>query len=177
MRERQQLAQQIGFGRTIPGTRYPEQLFRSFGANVAANPMATILRQQDSLRLTATQADSLASMNRRYNFRSDSLWAPIARYYATLPERFNEDEAYDRYIRARYAQMDMLTQIVPLVRDLLTPEQRRKLPALVVNTLDPRYLASIREGNSLYLAGGGGGFPGIPIGFPAGAFVEFAVMR
>ena len=28
--------------------------------------MATILRQQDSLQLTAVQADSLASMNRRY---------------------------------------------------------------------------------------------------------------
>ena len=27
MRERQSLAQQLGYGRTMPGSRYPEQLF------------------------------------------------------------------------------------------------------------------------------------------------------
>jgi hypothetical protein len=108
------------------------------------------------------QADSLASMNRRYLFRSDSLWAPIARYYANLGERFDEGEVYDRYIRARRTQIDMLTQVVGLVRELLSPEQKRKLPQLVVNALDPRYLASIRDGNSLYLGQSLPGF-GIPM--------------
>jgi hypothetical protein len=55
----------------------------------------------------------------------------------------------------------MLAQVGPLVRDLLTAEQRRKLPQLVVNALDPRYLASIRDGNSLYLGQSLPGF-GIP---------------
>ncbi|HEX4682849.1 MAG TPA: hypothetical protein VH277_09085, partial [Gemmatimonadaceae bacterium] len=64
------------------------------------------------------------------------------------------------YIAARRTQVNMLMEIVPLITDLLTPEQRRKLPGLVVNVLDPRYLASIRDGTSLYAGGPGGGLPG-----------------
>lgn len=153
MRERQTLAQQLGIGRTLPGSRYPETLFRSVGVNSVSNPMSTILRQQDSLHLTSMQADSIAAMNRRYNYRSDSLWAPVARYFATLPEKYHEDEAFDRYRQARHAQVDMLMKIVPVLNDLLTSEQKRKLPQLVVNILDPRYLVSIRDGTSLYVGG------------------------
>ena len=176
-RERQSLAQQLGFGRTIPGQRYPEALFRSVGVNSVTNPLASILRQQDSLRLTALQADSIAAMNRRYNYRSDSLWAPVARYFASLPAHYDEGGAYDRYLRARRAQIEMLMRIVPAVRELLTAEQRRKLPQLVVNILDPRYLVSIRDGTSMY--GGTTGVPGnfVSFGFaeaPPGGFVVIA---
>ncbi len=153
MRERQSLAQQLGYGRTIPGTRYPETLFRSVGVNSVSNPMSVILRQQDSLHLTAVQADSIAAMNRRYNYRSDSLWAPVSRYFVSLPEKYNEDDAFDRYRQARHAQIDMLMKIVPVLNDLLTAEQKRKLPQLVVNILDSRYLVSIRDGTSLYVGG------------------------
>ena len=159
-REQQTLAMQLGFGRTLPGSRYPEALYRSAGANSVTNPMAVILRQQDSLKLTSEQADSIASMNRRYNYRSDSLWAPVARFLAALPARFDQGEAYSRYLAARRKQVGMLMDVVPSITDLLTPEQRRKLPALVVNILNPRYLASVRDGTSLYAGGGGGGAPG-----------------
>jgi hypothetical protein len=59
----------------------------------------------------------------------------------------------------------MLMQMGPAIRALLTPEQRRKLPAQVTNVLDPRYLVSIRNGVGLYvgagsLTTGGGGFGG-----------------
>jgi hypothetical protein len=121
--------------------------------------MAAILRQQDSLKLTSVQADSIASMNRRYNYRSDSLWAPAAHYFATLPAHYDNGEAYSRYLAARRTQVRMLMDIVPLITDLLTAEQRRKLPGLVVNVLDPRYLASIRDGTSLYAGGPAGGIP------------------
>ena len=90
-------------------------------------------------------------MNRRYAYRSDSLWAPVGRYLASLSADFREEEAYDRYVRARRAQIDLLLGTIGLVRDLLTPEQRRKLPQSVVNTLDPRYLTSIRNGTGLYV--------------------------
>ena len=176
-RERQSLLQQLGNGRSQPGTRFPESLFRTMGTNSVPNPMTTILRQQDSLRLTSMQADSLASMNRRYNYRIDSLWAPVARYLAALPQTYQADEAYDRFIRARRAQIDMLTAIVPLIRDLVTPEQRRKLPQLVVNYLDPRYLVSIRNGTGTYVTGSGfSPFGGGPMMAMPG-FVEFSVIR
>jgi len=175
MRERQTLSQQLGIGRTLPGTRYPEALFRSVGVNSVNNPMSVILRQQDSLHLTAVQADSIAAMNRRYNYRSDSLWAPVSRYFASLPEKYHEDEAFDRYRRARHAQIDMLMKVVPVLNQLLTADQKRKLPQLVVNILDPRYLVSIRDGTSLYV---GGNTPLNFVSFSAAGMVEMmAVMR
>jgi hypothetical protein len=150
-RERQMLGQYLSRGRSQPGSRYPESLFRSSGTNSVPNPLSTILRSQDSLRLTVTQADSIASMNRRYMYRTDSLWVPVARYLATLPEAYREDEAFARYLQARRAQIDMLSSIVNAVRELLTPEQRRKLPASYTNLLDPRYLALIRNGTGMYV--------------------------
>jgi hypothetical protein len=175
MRERQTLAQQLGIGRTLPGTRYPETLFRSVGVNSVSNPMSVILRQQDSLHLTSMQADSIAAMNRRYNYRSDSLWAPVSRYFASLPEKYHEDEAFDRYRQARHAQIDMLMKVVPVLNELLTPDQKRKLPQLVVNVLDPRYLVSIRDGTSLYV---GGISPLSGFAFSSAGMVEMmAVMR
>jgi len=180
MRERQNLIQQLDFGRRTPGSRYPEQLFRSAGANAVLNPMGAILRQQDSLRLTSTQADSIASMNRRYAYRSDSVWAPVSRYFAGLPANYQEDEAYDRYLAARKAQVDLLATIGPSVRDLLTPEQRRKLPLSVLYSLDSRYLNSIRNGSGIYVSGAQFGTPlGLGgVGIPPGIqMVEFAVMR
>jgi hypothetical protein len=159
MRERQSLQMQLGSGRTQPGTRFPEQGFRSLGSAGLPNPMVTILRQQDSLRLTSRQADSIAAMNRRYTYRTDSIWAPVARYLASLPTHFDEGAAYDRYLQARHAQVDMLIRLVPTIRALLTDEQRRKLPPQIVNVLDPRYLVSVRNGTGLYVGGTGvGGF-------------------
>jgi hypothetical protein len=135
------------------------------------NPLAVILRQQDTLQLTAGQADSIAVMNRRYTYRSDSLWAPVGQYLGSLGNAFNLDEAYDRYMRARRAQVDMLMRLAPAVNALLTPEQKRRLPPQVVNFLDHRYLLSIRNGTNTFV-GGGGGFSGgfFPGDFSPGGF-------
>ena len=51
----------------------------------------------------------------------------------------------------------MLIRLVPNVSALLTPEQRRRLPAAVVRTLDPRYLLSIRSGSHTFVGPAGGG--------------------
>jgi hypothetical protein len=160
VRERQQLGMQLGNGRTQPGTRASAQNLRSLGTQGLPNPMVNILRQQDSLRLTARQADSIAAMNRRYTYRTDSIWAPVSKYLSELPERYDESLVYDRYLQARHAQIDMLIRLVPALRALLTDEQRRKLPTQMANVLDPRYLISVRNGTGTYIGGGGfGGFP------------------
>jgi len=54
----------------------------------------------------------------------------------------------------------MLIKLVPDIKRVLTPEQRRKLPAFIASYLDTRYLASIRSGT----AGAGNG----PMMFPGG---------
>jgi hypothetical protein len=156
-RERQQLVQFVDAGRTRPGSRLPEQFLRQIvGTSSVPSPLLPILRSQDSLHLTALQADSLASMNRRYQYKADVLWAPVTRWFSALPNEYDHGEAYGRYLQARRAQIDMLTEMVPVIRKLLTAEQRRKLPAQVVNLLDPHYLALIRSGTGMYINSGGG---------------------
>jgi hypothetical protein len=109
------------------------------------------------------QADSIASLNRTYTIRTDAIWTPVAKYFAELPKYYDQGEAYDHYMQARKASVDLLMKIAPLVKDLLTPEQRRKLPAFVASYLEPRYLASIRSGTATFT--GNSGFGG-----PAGGF-------
>lgn len=156
-RERQSLAQQLASGRNGYGSRNSEGSFRSSGSNSVTNPMSAILRAQDSLRLTAMQADSIAAMNRRYAYRTDSLWTPAARYLAALPNRYDDRDAYERYLRARRAQIDLLIEAARAVRALLTPEQRRKLPTFLALALDERYLESIRNGNGTFVNSGNAG--------------------
>ena len=73
----------------------------------------------------------------------------------------------------------MMTALAPTIRDLLTAEQRRKLPAQVLNYLDPRYLASLRNGTGTYVNGSGiSPIGGSPIGFAGAEMVQvFSVIR
>lgn len=161
-RERQMLSEQIGYSLKEGDRRSWESNFRSFGSSNVPNPMSTILRQQDSLRLTSVQADSIASMNRRYVYRTDSLWTPVARHFAALDAKYRVGEEYDRFIQARHEQIDFMIDVVRALRDLITPAQKRKLPTSVINQLDTRYLMAIRNGNGMYVTNGGG------IGFSMG---------
>src|SRR5688500_2498517 len=159
-RERQNLEQWIGAGRDRPGSKNNVAFYRRAGPGNLYNPLSAILREQDTLQLSSTQADSIAVMNRRYTYRSDSIWVAAAQYLGNLGNDYNTSEAYERYGRARRSQVDILARMAHAVNALLTPEQRRKLPGNVVNYLDPRYLRSIRNGNNTFVGGGqnfGGG--------------------
>ncbi|MFN2567398.1 MAG: hypothetical protein ABR499_20570, partial [Gemmatimonadaceae bacterium] len=171
-RERQMLEQQLDRGRRKEGTKLPEPMLKMMlGQGGLPNPMAQILRQQDTLKLTGPQADSIATLNRWYTIRVDSIWSPVAKYLAELPDRYDDDEAYERYIRARRATVDLLSRLGPQIKRLLTAEQRRKLPPFVASYLEPRYLASIRSGTASFtggmmgpMAGGGPVMAGMPAG-------------
>jgi hypothetical protein len=93
----------------------------------------------------------------------DSIWTPIAKYLAGLPDTYDEADAYDRYRRGREASVDLLLKLAPAIKGLLTADQRRKLPDIVASYLDPRYLSAIRSGtaglaNSGFGPGAGGPF-------------------
>jgi hypothetical protein len=165
-RERQMLTQQLDRGRRTQGTKAPEMLLRvMFGNGGIPNPLARILQDQDTLHLSSVQADSIATLNRQYIIKLDGIWSPIVKEFSALPDTYDHDEAYHRYIVARRRTVDILKQISPVVKALLTDEQFRRLPAFVASFLDTRYLASIRSGTAGLGAGGGmfGGF------VPAGA--------
>ena len=161
-RERQLLTQQLDRGRRTQGTKAPEIMLRAmYASGGIPNPLAAILRQQDSLKLTGPQADSLATLNRLYTIRNDAVWTPLVKLFAELPNGYDRDVAYDKYMTARKATVDLLMQLAPSIKGLLTAEQRRKLPVFISSYIEPRYLASIRSGTPSFTSGGFGG--GVPV--------------
>ena len=90
-REWQNLSMQLDRGRTLRGNKAPEAMLKAmYGTGGIPNPMAQILRQADTLKLTGVQADSLATMNRSYVIRLDSIWAPIAKDFAALADTYDK---------------------------------------------------------------------------------------
>jgi hypothetical protein len=176
-RERQDLTQLLDRGRRTPGQKAPENFLRSFyGNGGVVNPMVQILRQADTLELSGTAADSLAILNRNYTIKLDSIWTPAVKYLATLPENYDQDEAYGRYKRAREASVDAMIALAPVVKSLLSPDQVRKLPTFVTPYLDVRYLASIRSGtvgSGLGMVMNGGG--AVPAMMGGGQRVEIKI--
>jgi hypothetical protein len=110
--------------------------------------MALILTQQDSLKLNRKQADSLASLSRKFSQFADSVWTPVSKYLETVPDKYDQGAAYDRYVKARETTVDYLITIVPKVKDLLTASQRRKLPSQITNFLDTRVLKFLRSSSA-----------------------------
>jgi hypothetical protein len=145
-REQQQLLQQLDRGRSRPGNKPSLQQLRQTANVGLINPMQQILQQADTLKLTRQQADSLATLNRLYVLKQDSVWTPVARFLADLPDKFNHDEAYGRYRQARETTVDLLIRIAPGIKTLLTPEQLRILPTSLVTFIDKRNLQGIRSG-------------------------------
>lgn len=175
-RERQVLTQQLDRGRKTAGTRTAEPMLKAmYGSGGIMNPMAQLLRQSDTLELTGPQADSLATMNRAYTVRLDSIWAPAAKYLASVPEHYDQGEAFHRYTEARRASVDALIALAPRISALLTDEQKRKLPPLVASHLDTRYLAGIRSGTQGNSAGGV--FIGNGMFIPSGGGGEQVIIR
>ena len=152
-REQTTLLQQLDRGRSRPGNKPSLQQLRGIANSGLINPMQQLLQQADTLKLTRKQADSLATLNRLYVLRSDSIWTPVVRFLSELPDKFNHDQAYDRYKVAREKSVDILIGVVPGIRELLTKEQFRLLPTSLAGFLDKRTLQGLRSGT----AGGGGG--------------------
>ncbi|HTE45698.1 MAG TPA: hypothetical protein VK636_10675, partial [Gemmatimonadaceae bacterium] len=145
-RERQLLTQSLDRGRARPGTKSTDQDLKGLSAAlIPANPMALLLQQADTLKLTRRQADNLSSMNRAYLVLSDSLWTPVVTFLADLPGDYNRGDAYERFKRAREASVDQLVKLAPSIRGLLNADQMRLLPAQITSSLDARYLASVRS--------------------------------
>ncbi|HEY4215599.1 MAG TPA: carboxypeptidase-like regulatory domain-containing protein [Gemmatimonadaceae bacterium] len=146
-RERQVLTQGLNLGRTSTGTvtKLPAFRLAAVGLSTIPNPIQMVLAQSDSLKLSRVQADSLAMLNASFTTFADSVWLPVGRELAALPNDYSSGDAYELYVTAREQTIDYLLTLVPHVKELLTPAQRRKLPALVTNYLDERVLKFLRS--------------------------------
>jgi hypothetical protein len=162
-RERQSLLQTLDRGRTATGLKATEPILRIlYSGGGLLNPLATMLRQADTLKLSQEQADSLAVLNQKYSLRLDSIWTPIAKYLGELPDTYDRSDAYAHYRAGRERSIDALMTYIDDVDGLLTGDQRRRLPTNVAAYLDPRFLHSIRSGTVGFnpLNGTGGPVPG-----------------
>jgi hypothetical protein len=158
-REWQNLSMQLDRGRTLRGQKAPENILKAmYGTGGIPNPIAQILRQADTLKLNGMQADSLATMNRTYVIRLDSIWSPVTKYFAALPDNYDRKDVQDRYVAARKASVDLMIRLSPVIKQLLTQDQLRKIPSFIASYLDTRYLAMIRSGTQG--AANQFGFPG-----------------
>jgi hypothetical protein len=144
-RERQLLTQRLDAGRRRTGLRANSETMKNFGTAAIPNPMAMILTQQAELRLTRSQADSLATISRRFSVFADSVWTPVANELAALPDDYRTGDAYSRYVSARERTIDYLLTLVPGVKGILTASQERRLPLQISNFLDRRVLEFLRS--------------------------------
>lgn len=147
-RERQVLTQTLEPGRNRSGNKVGAIALKTTATNSFPNPIAMMLQQSAELKLTRVQADSLATMNRRFNIFSDSVWVPVASQLAALPNNFDPNRAYAIYRSARESTFDQLIMLAPIAKRLLTPAQLRMLPPFILNYLDVRVLRSLRSSTS-----------------------------
>ncbi|MEP6765905.1 MAG: hypothetical protein ABJB66_16440, partial [Gemmatimonadaceae bacterium] len=148
-RERQSLSSQLDRGRREGGTKMSEGALKSLlNSGGVFNPLAAILRNGDTLKLTSPQSDSLTVLSALYNRRIEQTWAPIVKKLAALPASYNRGDAYDLYVSGRHQTIDMLSSLAPSVLSLLTASQRRALPVEVLSHLNHNYLATIRSGTA-----------------------------
>ena len=156
-RERQDLFLRLRSGRGGRGNKLSETQIKQQYLRTYSNPFETMLRQQDSLGLSDAVADSIAILNKTYGKTIDSIWTPIAKYLAALPDKYDLDEAYDRVRSAENLMIDKMAIFGPTAKSLLTAEQIRKLPPFIALFLDNQALRQIRPGRA---GGGRGGFFG-----------------
>lgn len=148
-RERQSLTTQLDRGRRDSSARMSEAALKSLVVSGGVfNPIAAILRNSDTLRLSSPQADSITLMAGQYTRRIEVIWTPIVKQLAALPERYNRGAAYDAYVSGRRQTIDLLSQLAPRILGLLSESQRRALPVEVQSHLNTRYLATIRSGTA-----------------------------
>ncbi len=156
-RERQDLFLRLRTGRGGKGNKQTADQIKQQYMRSYPNPFEQMLRQGDSLGLSNEVADSIATLNKVYGKKIDSIWTPVSTYLAGLPDKYDLSEAYDRVSLAENRSLDQMAIFGPAAKQLLTPEQIRKLPPFIALFLDNQAIRQLRPGRA---GGGRGGFFG-----------------
>jgi beta-lactamase regulating signal transducer with metallopeptidase domain len=114
-----------------------------FGTMGVVNPMLMLLRASDSLKLSAPQADSIATLNRWYMVQLIGIWSPVISRYAAQGGDWSVRTPDPSIGRAAEESMKVLARLSPRIEALLTADQRQQLPAAIAADLDVVRLAAI----------------------------------
>jgi hypothetical protein len=113
-----------------------------FGTGGIINPTLMLLRNADSLKLTGVQADSIATLNRRYMMRLNQIWSPVSAFYVSRTDATGPLSPPPGDDPTR-ATIQALADIVRDVNALLTPEQRSSVAPNIGAYLDARSLPAL----------------------------------
>jgi beta-lactamase regulating signal transducer with metallopeptidase domain len=113
-----------------------------FGTGGIVNPTLLLLRNADSLKLTGAQADSIATLNRRYMIRLNQIWSPVSAFYVSRTDTTGPLSPPPGNDPTR-ATIQALADIVRDVNALLTPEQQSRVAPNLGVYLDARNLPAL----------------------------------
>lgn len=113
-----------------------------FGTGGIVNPTLMLLRNADSLKLTGAQADSIATLNRRYMIRLNQIWSPVSAFYVSRTDTTGPLSPPPGSDPTR-ATIQALADIVHDVNALLTPEQQSRVAPSIGVYLDARNLPAL----------------------------------
>lgn len=156
-REEQDLFLRLRPGRSGKGNKLTADQIKVQYERTYPNPFEQMLRQQDSLGLSNEIADSIATLNKAYGRVIDSIWTPVSTYLAGLEDKYDLNDAYSKVSEAENKSLDQMAIYGPAAKQLLTPEQVRKLPPFIALFLDNQAIRQVRPGRA---GGGRGGFFG-----------------
>ncbi len=148
--ERQILNQSIKYGFREFESRDGMGMLRTI-SGISSDPIMSLRRLSDTLKLTIAQADSLAVLNRQYWIAKNAVFGSTAHELGTIPDSANVDVLYERLMRARREHIDVIINTIAAAKELLTPAQRRKMPRYEAMQMETHYLQSLREGTGTYL--------------------------
>jgi hypothetical protein len=125
----QQLDRALRPGRRgIPGPRPDSATLHTRYARNVANPVEAVLRERDSLLLTAAQVAQLEPIAQEFKQRADSLWAALAREFARYDDQYDAKSALARQEQVIDAVWELARVHSARLTDILTPVQHKLLP-------------------------------------------------
>lgn len=144
-RYKQEMILALERGRRLPGNKLSlPSIENQFSNGEVRNIMRDILEESQRLSLSIPQADSIATMSRKYSAFSDSLWSAIYAEMATLPDDFARRDMLRRYDSARALSVARLEEYIPFIKSLLTERQRKLIPERISVYLNSRYLERLK---------------------------------
>jgi hypothetical protein len=142
--ERQKLRRDIESWQAANARRPSEAALKRQYTQPFTSIFESILRQRDTLGLSASQSDSISAMSAVYSTRIDSLWAPLAADMSRITDRYDVDDAYGRMQRLRRLSYDLMAQHATEVRKVLTTDQFNRLPPSYGVYFDQKYMSRLR---------------------------------